>query len=159
MYSVITGDRQTRLAAYPPSPCERGLGASRFQQIQESFARFARVFRLARLVDRDLSLISIGCIVVGLVHAFWTSQQSASVVPEFVGRRSQLPVPSMLKYHGASVSGQKLQARTTGFDEEKTYTKSDVWTWKGLVPSFVLKTNAYEGERPQDPIFRTTDAN
>ena len=45
------------------------MGASRFQQIQDSFARFARVIRLARLVDFYLSLVSIGCIAVGLVHA------------------------------------------------------------------------------------------
>ena len=66
-----------------------------------------------------------------------TSQQSASVVPEFVGRRCQLLFPPMLKYHGASVFGKKLQARTVGFDDEKL-TQCDVWTWQGLVPSLVL---------------------
>ena len=45
----------------------------------------------------------------------WTSQQS-----EFFGRRSQLLFPPKLKCHGASVSGQKLQALHRWFRRGRT---------------------------------------
>ena len=68
----------------------------------------------------------------------------------------------MLKCHGANGLGLKLQARTVGYDEAKAYSAKRLDLERTcaahprealLDPSLVLKTNAQENERSQDPMF------
>ena len=81
------------VAGYPLPPCERSLGASRFHQRRHSLVQITRLIRFVRLVVAGChwphlaALCGVWCTRPACFS--WTSQQSVSDGPEFVGRRSQ----------------------------------------------------------------------
>ena len=114
MCSLIIGDRQTstRLAVYPPSPCEQGLGASHFQQRRHSSAHVTRLIRNLCLVFAGChwpQQLAALCWIWSTRHACfsWTFQQSACDGSELVGWRCQSFLPSVLKcYEAGGLGGE-----------------------------------------------------